>query len=180
MPWDVTICLKFHTKNKGVNCQMSFFLSIKFWPETLQLNSAYVPDSTHRYLKMYIDRKQRILLLIFLCMRQITSQTPTTTPPKICTSNDYCSDNKVCCGKPGYNRCRTKEKCIGVPCSSSFECDDGGMWCCSHECQDSSCLLPVWAIVLIALAVAIIISVLLIYVILECCRRWPNLRRTWC
>ena len=131
---------------------------------------------------MYINRIQRILLpIIILCVHQITSPTTTKAPQETCTSNDDCSDRSpVCCGKPGFNRCRTKSECIGVPCSSSFECDDGGMWCCSNECKDSACLLPVWAIVLIALAVAVIISVLLIYVILECCRRWPNLRRTLC
>jgi hypothetical protein len=135
--------------------------------------------------------KQRVLLLIFLWIcGQISCQvrgqvTSTSTlspkPPKTCSSSDDCSDPMpVCCGKAGSSHCRTTTQCIGVPCSSSFECDDGRMWCCSHECKDSACLLPVWGIVLIALAVAIIVSVLLIYVILECCRRWPNLRRTLC
>ena len=140
---------------------------------------------------MYNDAKVRILALIILwtCgqIYQVTTQTSTnqSTPsgiPQECRSNDECSKRTpICCGKPGYNLCRkSRDSCIDVPCSSSFECDDGQMWCCSHKCKNSSCLLPVWAIVLIALVVAIIVSVLLIYVILECCRRWPNLRRTIC
>ena len=150
---------------------------------------------------MYNDAKVRILTLFFLwtCGQicQVTTQTSTTQStgsparqnqstgspvrPK-CSSNDECSESApICCGKPGYNRCRaSRDSCIGVPCSSSFECDEGRMWCCSHKCKNSACLLPVWAIVLIALAVAIIVTLLLIYVILECCRRWPNLRRTIC
>ena len=138
---------------------------------------------------MYMYRKQRILLLVFLWtsgqIYAVLSQTPTspTHSPlyNTCSSSDDCSGPKpLCCGKTGYRRCRTTEDCIGTPCSSSFECDDGRMWCCAHKCEDSACLLPVWAIVLIALAVAIIVSVLLIYVILECCRRWPNVRRHFC
>jgi hypothetical protein len=135
---------------------------------------------------MYDAVKPRVLALIFLFICgeicQVTTQLLTTgSPRRKCSSSDECSGPEpVCCGKPGYNFCRTSTECIDVPCSSSFECDDGRMWCCSHKCKNSSCLLPVWAIVLIALAVAIIVSVLLIYVILECCRRWPNLRRTIC
>ncbi len=148
----------------------------------------YVAVLTQRNFKMYNDGKQRVLSLIFLwtCVQicQVTTQstqTPTTPRSPSCSSSEDCSDpTPVCCGKPGYNLCRTVTKCIDVPCSSSFECDDGRMWCCSHHCKDSACLLPVWAIVLIALAVSIIISVLLIYIILECCRRWPNVRRTIC
>ena len=140
-----------------------------------------------RTCNMAIARNDCFLVLISLLSSTLSSEVNTHTmrtpsqSPDICSSNVDCSEpTPVCCGKTGYRRCKTATKCIGVPCSSSFECDDGRMWCCSHECKDSACLLPVWAIVLIALAVAVIVSILLIYIILECCRRWPNVRRTLC
>lgn len=135
---------------------------------------------------MYIYGKQRVLLLIYLWtsgqIYLVDAQTTTQSPlGKKCGSSDECSDKTpACCGKTGFRHCRTSTNCIGVPCASSFDCDDGRMWCCGHKCEDSACLLPVWAIVLIALAVSILVSVLLIYIILECCRRWPNVRRTCC
>ena len=129
---------------------------------------------------MYIYGKHRIFLIMVLwSCTQINHVLLTTLTP--CSSSEDCSDPRpVCCGLKGASFCRTSTDCIDVPCSSSFECDDGRMWCCSRKCKDSACLLPVWAIVVIALAVSIIISVLLIYVILECCRRWPSVRRTFC
>lgn len=134
---------------------------------------------------MSVKGRQCVLILIFLWTQVITVQTLNKTASqkssfgRECSSSDDCSGAKpVCCGKTGYSHCRTSKDCVGVPCSSSFECDNGRMWCCSNECKDSACLLPVWAIVLIALAAAIIVSLLLIYVILQCCRRWPNIRRT--
>lgn len=120
---------------------------------------------------------------LLLAMNISATTTPKATKyHKLCDDNDDCSnvEYNICCGKKGYRKCRSESDCTGVPCSSSFECNDGKMWCCDNRCETSACLLPVWAIVLIVIAVTVIISVVFIYVIMECCRRWPGVQRTIC
>ena len=130
-----------------------------------------------------------LVFLVWLCIATRLCLTATgqlsddqgNNEVQTCVDNSECSGDKpVCCGEKGSARCRTRDDCVGVPCSSSFECDDGKMWCCAKKCQASACLLPIWAIVLIVMAVAIIVSVLLIYIILECCRRWPGVQQNIC
>ena len=133
--------------------------------------------------KMYF-KNQHIMsfLCLWLCANLCLAATgkPTESAKK-CGDNSDCSNpTPVCCGKSGLGECRTETNCVGIPCLSSFECNDGKMWCCNNQCATSACFLPVWAVILVVMAVTIIISVVLIYVVLECCRRWPNVRRTLC
>lgn len=134
---------------------------------------------------MYFERRQGIVLVVcfWMCSTNFCAAMTSTKKPVVpkCGDSSECSETApACCGKKHFSQCRTRKKCVGVPCSSSFDCDNGRMWCCGNRCEDSACLLPVWAIVLIVIGVSIIISALLIYVILECCRRWPGVRRTIC
>ena len=134
---------------------------------------------------MYFSMGTYSLLLAFilshgcLVIHSVSAQNERTLT---CYTRDDCKTPlaPICCGKTDFSHCTNASGCVGISCDSSFECDEGRMWCCSNKCKNSYCIMPIWAIVLVAMAVAVIVTILLIYIILECCRRWPNVRRAFC
>ena len=70
-----------------------------------------------------------------------------------CYSNAECSGfNDVCCKPNDYNN-QCRPDCVGKSCYSHSDCGGINEYCCNYECQEGTCSLPAWIIVIIVLSI---------------------------